>query len=118
MEEAESKDMINNQDVYRIIENNKDVPFVNKIIKKRFRDSLNLSKYRGKFVVHPSSLSMAVDRNNFVEFSSSDAANYFIDHYKSYHDPVPVEQMNQQQFETSMEVGSSKFVYSGVIEKV
>jgi len=109
---------MDDKEMYRIIENNKNVPFVKKIIKGILDQVLSVSEKDGMFIVYAGSLDQALKDNDFIEFNSKEAADWFIANYKEYGKEKPPEEMNQKQFNEWREGKSVKFRYSGVVEKV
>ncbi len=106
------------EEIYRIIENNKDVPFVSKIRNKTFTGTLTISPYKDKFIVHSLPLSQAIKKNDFIEFGNEEEAKFFVDNYKTYWDEKGPDSMNQKQFEDWRTTKPVKFKYSGTVERI
>jgi len=106
---------MNEEDLYQIIENNKNVSFVKKIISKVFHHKLFVSEHNEKFIVHPGSIYLALKKNNFVEFDSQADAEWFVSNYKKYHEERAPTEMNQKQFEQWREKKRAKWKYVGRI---
>lgn len=106
-------------DIYRVIENNKTVPFVQKIKNKVFRSKLVVSQHQDIFIVYPGSLSKALKENNYVDFPTKEDADWFVANYQDFYKEKPPDEMNQRQFE-SWRSGNqaSKWKFAGTVEKV
>ena len=87
--------------ISKIIENNKNVPFVKEIINKKFKSNLIYSQHKGKDIILPGNMNynLAIKKNNYMEFESKSDADFFISKYMIYHQTIPVDEMNQAQYE-------------------
>ena len=103
-------------DLYRIIQNNKNVPFIKKIIDKTQDKKLSISTKDGKIIVYTGSLDQSFKENDFIEFAIKEDAQWFIDNYKEYNKERTPDEMNQQQFEKWRTTKPVKFKYEGTIK--
>jgi len=109
---------MDDKEIYRIIENNKNVPFIKKIIKGILDQNLSVSEKNGMFIVYPGQLKEALKNNDFIEFNSKEAADWFIANYREYNKEKIPEEMNQEQFEEWRTKKTVKFKYSGTVERI
>ena len=84
--------------IYKIIQNNKNVPFIKKIINKK-EVTLSHALQTGRWIVYVKPLDLAIKKNNFIESGSEQDALDFIGNYKMYWEPKKPEEMNQEQYE-------------------
>ena len=89
------------QQIYRIVQNNKNVPFVKEIINKKFKSNLIYAQHKGKDIILPGNMNrnQALRKNNYMEFESKSDADFFISKYMIYHQSIPVDEMNQAQYD-------------------
>ena len=85
-------------DIYKVIQNNKNVPFVKRIINKA-EVKLSHALYKKRWIVYVEPLNMAIKKNNFIDLGSKEEALSFVETYKSYWDKKTPDEMNQKQYE-------------------
>jgi hypothetical protein len=106
------------QDLNRIVQNNKNVSFIKGIMNGIYNRKLLIGEYDGDVIVYTGSYNEAVRKNDYIEFSSNDDAQWFVDNYKDYGKEKTMEEMSQREFEGARQTNSVKWKYSGIVEKI